>query len=329
MNKSSVRSLRRVALSACALAALAVPSVAEAKQARVDLQVEAAGRTLAAGGSYLTDTASIATDTSPACGGSGAAKTIQGPTALGTLIDGAATTEKLRPLGVSDKFSFGLLVCRIGGVAARDDAFWLYKVNHRSPEVGADQQPVRTGDDVLWYLQDTSTGHNTGDELALSAPARAEAGTPFRVTVTAYDSQGRRRPAANAVVRFPGGSARTDANGIASVRIDEDGTANLRAVRGIDIASPRLSVCVAEELRRCSPVRGKRIVGTPDGERITGTRGPDRVLGHGGADRINVSWGRRDRVRCGGGQDRVHLGPGDRAYRDCEIVTRRKPPRRR
>ena len=144
MEISASRSARRLTLSACALAVLtaAVPA-AEAKPVAAELRVQAEQKTLAPGQNYLTDTTSITTDTrEPACGGSGEAKTVEGPSALGLLIDAAGVNRTLRPLGISDKFDFGLLVCSIGASVATDEAFWLYKVNHVAPEVGADQLEI-------------------------------------------------------------------------------------------------------------------------------------------------------------------------------------------
>jgi len=197
MQISASRSARRLALSACALAVLGIAApAAEAKPATPELRVEAGQKTLTSSQTYLTDTASITTDArKPACGGSGTKKTVPGPSALSVLIDAAELKPTLRPLAISDKFSFGLLVCGIGRSVASDTAFWLYKVNHVAPEVGADQRKVRAGDQVLWYFSNTGTGSNTGDELVLDAPVRVKSSTTFGVKVTAYDSAGNaRRP---------------------------------------------------------------------------------------------------------------------------------------
>ena len=204
MEISAPRSARRLTASVCALAAFAAGATsAEAEPAPVDLRVQSEQRTLVSGQTYLTDKTGIATDTrQPSCGGSGDSITVGGPTALSVLIDAAGVNRALRPLGITDKFDFGLLVCAIGGVRASDDAFWLYKVNHVAPEVGADQRPVRAGDEVLWYYSNTANGLNTGDELSLDAPVRATSSGSFDVKVTAYDFAGKRTPAANAIVRY-------------------------------------------------------------------------------------------------------------------------------
>lgn len=319
------RSARRLAVSACAIAALgaALPAAASAKPVLADLRVEAGGKALAPGFSYLTDTTRIVTDTRPACGGSGDRKRIGGPTALGVLIDAVRTRPALRPLGVSDRFDFGLFVCGVGDFLSSDEAFWLYKVDHVAPEVGGDQRRVRRGDEVLWYYSDTAADRNTGDELAIAAPARAKAGGELTATVFAYDAAGERSPAAGALVRYGRQGVRTDANGVARIAA-ADADLRLRATRGADIPSAPVTVCVAARLRRCSAARGARIFGTPGADRFRGTGGPDVISTGRGGDRVDVRRGGADRVRCGPGLDRVRLGRGDRAARDCEIVNGRR-----
>ena len=321
MKISASRSVRRLTLSACALAALtaAVP-VAEAKPAAAELRVQAERKTLTSGQKYLTNTTGITTDTrKPACGGSGKATTVQGPSALSVLIDAAGVKRTLRPLGISDRFDFGLLVCGIGGSVASDDAFWLYKVNHAAPEVGADQRKIRAGDEVLWYLSNTATGRNTGDDLALDAPARVKAFTTFEVKVTAYDSAGKPTPAAGARVVYGQQQVTADENGVAEVT-SGSGRLRLRAVRGNDVASETVGVCVAKTLSNCSPLAVTTLNGTADADRIKGSRGPEVIRSHGGRDRIDVRDGGRDVVRCGPGVDRALTDGTDRAARDCEFV---------
>ncbi len=89
-------------------------------------------------------------------------------------------------------------------------AFWLYKVDHVSPEVGGDQFPINSsGHEVLWYFMNTATGANTGNELFLSVGDRTvKAGDPVSVTVVEYDATGQSTPAAG--VRIVGGARRRD-----------------------------------------------------------------------------------------------------------------------
>lgn len=316
MSSSRLNPGRAAAGLAAAVALLAAPNASAAVQA--ELRVEGAGRQLAAG-MYVTDSASVRTTTSPpSCNGSGQVKTVQGPTALGLVVSAAAAGAALRPLAVSDEFDFGLLVCGIGDLAGSDASFWLYKVDHKAAEVGADQFPLEGGEQVLWYFSDTAAGVNTGVELGLQAPARATAGSAVEVTAWAYDAAGARTPAAGATVL----GETTDGQGKASVSVPRGARVlRLRAERGGDVPSPTLTVCVKAE-PSCPPRRGQRVFGSKGDDRITGTAGADTVSGLGGADRIDVHGAGRDFVRCGKGRDRVRADRRDRVARDCERVRR-------
>jgi hypothetical protein len=313
-----MRTVLSAGLTVCCALAIAAP--AAARSIPVDLRVEGAdGRSLTAD-RYQTFHTSVRTARRPPdCNGSGARKRVPGVTALGTLIDGALVNSKLDPLLVSDEFDFGLMVCGIGGDnAGGSSSFWLYKVNHVAPEVGADQFPVKRGDQVLWYFVEGS--RNSGDELELVAPARVQPGEEFEASVIAYNSQGVRRPVAGATVAGGGESATTDASGVARLPLDRSGNRTLRATLDPHIPSAPTKVCVNENLPECAPARGTRIWGSRRSDPIAGTAGPDRIRAGRGDDRIRVRRGSRDRVACGAGRDRVLAGTQDRIAGDCEVV---------
>ena len=328
MQISISRRGRRLAVSTCVAAALlGAPLATPAGAAIADLRVEAGGQVLT-DASFTTSTESIATDRSqPACGGTGQTKTIGGETALGVLAAAAERRPALQPLRISDKFSFGLLVCGVFDFTASDTGFWLYKVNHVSPEVGGEAFKLTGGEQVLWYFQDIARNRNTGDELVVEAPVRARENSTVRVTVYAYNGSGVRKPAAGAKVLFGDRATVADAAGRASGRLADGDT--IRAGRAGDIPSAPVSVCIAEALSDCEPVRGKRIYGSDRGDRIKGTAGLDVIRSGGGNDRIDVRRGGGDRVRCGvGRRDRVRLSGDDQATSDCEIVNGRRRPKR-
>lgn len=309
--------------AACALALLLLaPASAMAKPVVADLRVEA-DEALSAGVSYVTDTARIPTDTSKGCDGSGKTVKIPGPTALGLLNSALPFNEDLRPLSVSDKFSFGLFVCGIGDFTGDDDSFWLYKVNHRAPEVGADQFELERGDQVLWYFQDLGSNLNTGDELVLFAPGRAKPGNDVKVTVYAYSFDGKRERAEGVTVASKDDTAKTDARGEARIDILREGRVFLRATRTGDIPSAPRRVCANADLSKCPKRFGERIIGTKRGDEIAGTRGADVVLARGGDDRVNVRGGGPDQVDCGKGRDRVRVDRRDTVDTSCERVIRR------
>ena len=300
----------------CVLAA-AVPAAASIP---IDLRVEgASGRALTAD-RYQTDSTSVVTTKQPpGCNGSGATKQLPGATALGTLVDGALVNSRLDPLLVSDEFDFGLLVCGIGGDnGGGASSFWLYKVNHVAPEVGADQFKVKRSDDVLWYFVNGPL--NSGDELELGAPPRVRPGEQFDATVYAYDFQGARRTVAGATVCGGGASGTTDASGVAHLTLDRTGVRTLRATLDPNIPSAPTKVCVNEDLSKCAAARGTRIWGSSRDERIRGTAGRDSVRAGAGDDVIFVRRGSVDRVRCGRGRDLVRAGRQDKIARDCERV---------
>jgi hypothetical protein len=234
--------LRRVLpLAVIAGVVALVPPTAVAAPVTANLRVEAAGKALDPGTKYGTDTTKFKTDKRAPCGGSGATKTLPGPTAMGILGTAAVKNKTLRPVGISDKFSFGLTVCGIGSyVGFESTSYWLYKVNHKSPEVGADQYRLKAGDQVLWFFQNTATGSNTGNELVTSAPSRATTAKPFTVTVWSYDANGKRKPAAGARV----GGKLTGATGKVRLTVSRARTLRLRATRAKDIAAAPVAVRV-------------------------------------------------------------------------------------
>jgi Domain of unknown function (DUF4430) len=306
------------AATVCCVFAIAGSAVA--KSVPVDLRVEGAnGRALTADRYLTAGTKVTTTKQPPSCNGSGATKALPGATALGALVDGSLVDSRLDPLLVSDEFSFGLLVCGVGGDNATGaSSFWLYKVNHVSPEVGADQFPVKPDDDVLWFFVDGAK--NSGDELELSAPARVRPGDEFEVAVVAYDFAGAKRPVLGATVAGGGATGVTDATGVAHLTLNRTGTRTLRATLDPNIPSAPEKVCVNAVLSKCAPAEGSRIRGSRRSELIVGSPGRDSVLAGRGNDRIRVRRGWVDRVRCGRGKDTVLAGRRDKVARDCERV---------
>ena len=78
----------------------------------------------------------------------GPAVTVSGATPLGALEKASRRGEFFYRVWAA---SFGPYVDRIGRRAASGSSGWVYKVNHASPPVGADQYRLRRGDSVLWY----------------------------------------------------------------------------------------------------------------------------------------------------------------------------------
>jgi hypothetical protein len=290
--------------------------------------VNSAGRTLAEQRQY-TGTVQIRTDPDADCfgppGGSGDRVTVPGATGLGIVRDALETDRDLRPLSITDQFSFGLAVCGIGGFEAGGSSFWYLKRNHVGAQVGGDQLRLRQGDQVLWYL---SPGFPPPVELALRAPARAKPGVPFEVTVLQFDDAGAARAAAGATVSGGTTPVRTGPQGKAMVTVSTQGTRTLRATRSSDgsIPSNRADVCVNSVLARCPSAHGKLILGSPRADSIGGTQGWDRIWARGGDDLVNITSGGKDRVGCGIGRDTLVLARGDTdaaSADSCERIVRR------
>lgn len=231
-------------VAACALALTLVFSTAAlavAKGPVADLRVIGSGGKVLAEDSFGATTASIKTSPQATCfgagtGGSGKTVTVNGPTALGMLIQASKFTQTLKPLQITDAFSFGLGLCNIGGSKATKTLSWYLKVDHVNPELGGEVVKVKAGDEVLWAL----AAFPYPDELALSAPAKATAGEPFGVRVYSYDEKGKKKPAAGVTVT--GASAPTGADGRTTVTLTKP--RNLIARHGKDIPSNQVAVCV-------------------------------------------------------------------------------------
>ncbi len=234
--------------AACALALVLALSATALAGARGSSGVPAKLRVLSTSGRVLaeetlrTGTASIPTSPKATCfgkgtGGSGKPATVRGATALGLLAQAARSDAALRPLLVSDHFSFGLALCGVGGNVAKGEGSWYLKVNHKSPPVGGSKVKLHPGDEVLWYL---ATSYPYPEELSLSAPATAKAGKPFEVRVFSYDEKGKHSPAAGVTVT--GAAGPTDSGGRATVTLSKPTL--LIARHGGDIPSNRVAVCV-------------------------------------------------------------------------------------
>ena len=316
-----IHSLKRAALAACVFVVLAAwPAIADAVTTK--LRVEADGHDIGPGFRYVHD--SVSYETSTACGGTGDSYTIDGPSALGLLIQADDFTSALRPVQISDEFDFGKFVCGVGGYEGGDMNYWSYKVDHVLPEVGADQFPInRSHHEVLWYfVRGTS---NSGNELDLSLSDNiVKVGTPVHVTVRAYDMTGQASAAAG--VRLEGaGDVMTDANGEATLVFDEAGRPFIRGVRDPDVQTDLLHLCVWEDsASECKRWLTGWTVGTDGDDRMRGTDNPERLTGRGGDDRINSRGDNRaDSVRCGRGEDVARVDRLDRVRRNCETVRRR------
>jgi hypothetical protein len=116
-------------------------------------------------------------------------------------------------------FSFGLQVEKILGET--DDytttkSYWELFVDNVASPSGICDVTLHRGEQILFAAVPA-----TGSEfpLALSAPAHVSAGTPFTVTVTAFNARGKAKPLAGATV----GGQHTDSHGHATITLAHAG----------------------------------------------------------------------------------------------------------
>jgi hypothetical protein len=235
---------RTVAACALALCLMAVfTASAAAKGFDATLRVVGEGKEVLAEKQIKTHNVSVKTTKRANCfgsgtGGSGKSVRLRGNTALGLLAAGARSTPKLRPLFLTDHFSFGLGLCGIGKSKAEGESSWYVKINHKGTTTGAEKAKVRPGDEVLF---DLAPSYPYPDELVVFAPEEATAGVPFTAHVFAYDEKGKRKPVQGAAVT--GAIGPTDKHGKVSVTLTRP-TA-LIAGLGEDIPSAAVPVCLA------------------------------------------------------------------------------------
>ncbi|HYH58347.1 MAG TPA: hypothetical protein VD790_03885 [Thermoleophilaceae bacterium] len=319
-----IHSLRLAAVAAAAVVLVsAVPALAES--VTTQLRVEAGGRDIGPGWHYVHDSVTYSTSQSAACNGSGDSGSIDGPSALGLLVQAADYSRPLQPVQISDQFDFGPFVCGVGEHESSTDGFWLYKVDHVSPEVGAHQFPITEDHDtVLWYFVNNESGSNTGDELELVGPPPViEVGQPVKVTVNEYDFAGKASPAVG--VRILGTDAVTGADGTATLVFEEEGRTWIRGIRGTDVPTDAVGLCIWEDgAKDCDGFVADRVVGTNGPDRFAGTGRRERLIGRRGRDRFNSRGDNLpDQVRCGRGRDRVLADRHDVVADTCEVVRRK------
>jgi hemolysin type calcium-binding protein len=319
--------LSRAALGCALIAAIALPAAASAHSVGVDLRVEATNGKVLADVRQYTSPATVRSDPKAHCfgagsGGSGDRVAVPNATALGLVADALPNVPSLRPLSLTDHFSFGLGVCGIGGRVGGDpDPFWDVTRDGVASQVGGDQLKVRDGDEILWYL---APSFPVGDELVLRAPARAKPGAPVDATVFAFNEKGKRAPAADATVDFASGP--TNGAGHTTLTFPDAGTESVQANAPGEIPSNVAKVCVNATLSKCPAHHGRKIYGSPGADKIATTPGPDRIKAGAGADRISLRPGGADHLGCGPGRDVVIADRGDRndeIGRSCEKVLRK------
>lgn len=235
----------RIGALAALTAALALAPAAYAAPTKVKVRVEGATKTLFEG--------KVTTDAHPVDGhdGSGAhtcdgtnggANPTPGPTATGAF-DTAATKADLGWLGNWND-SFGdFLINKIGPDATAHGRSWTVALNDVPTSLGGCQTEVAAGDEVLMYFAKGTV--NT--VLRATGPKSVRAGRRMHVRVvgvkTTFDPV-TFKPTTK-IVRVKGarvGGVKTNARGIATLRVRHRGVKRLKARKRGTIRSNRLAV---------------------------------------------------------------------------------------
>ena len=269
---------------------------------QADLRVEGAGKPLAAA-SYVTDTARSRPPRAPRCKGSGDVKTVQGATALGLLW--SAPPDQVAPAAGRQR-RVRLRPARLRDLELRGRRHRLLALQGRPqvPEVGADQFPLKGGEEVLWYFSDTdgerehrrragapgagegqAGQHRRGPRLGLRRGRQAHAGRGRRGAGRGRGDH--RRPGAGHR-RHPGKGHAAACGPSAAPTSRRDRCRCASPPSGELRVAPRASRSSAPPRPTASPA----------------PRGRTRLAGA-GADRVSVRGGGTDTVRCGKGRDRV------------------------
>jgi hypothetical protein len=229
--------VKKILIVLAALASLTCAPALAAGPADVTVRVEGSSDTLLARTAVHTTTTPVVKDGNPAhsCTGTSVAGALEVGTAgnwSGTWSDGLGYSVEVI-LGESHTFS--------------SDHYWGEFVNG-VPGNGACADELSAGDEVLFAPEPTDFSATPDNPMYLQAPATAQRGAPFNVTVTqkvtTFDSS---PPYASHTVTQPVqgasvGGATTDANGVAAITLDA--TAGLRATHPGDIRTATETVCV-------------------------------------------------------------------------------------
>ncbi len=169
------------------------------------------------------------------------------PTALGAL-DEASNHEERFPYYVTDEYG-GLYVSSINEEEPSGLNGWMYRVDYRSPSVGADQfilgetmPPTPPHQEVLWYYAGW-----TDLPLKISVnKTEVELDEEFIVTVTRYSDDTHTWSHCEGATIHGDQDYATGVNGTATISVDHDVTLHIFAEKDGYIRSDKVTVTVGE-----------------------------------------------------------------------------------
>jgi hypothetical protein len=151
-------------------------------------------------------------------------------TPLATLVRSRPGRLRLRDFGACSKRPAdggGLFVRAIRNDVNSGQRGWVYKVGRKAATAGAADPSgpfgagrLHSGQRVTWFYCVLT---NRSCQRTLDLAAVAEGGGAVRVTVRAYDDNGKGIPAAGAIVRGGGGTAVAGADGVARLALAPGG----------------------------------------------------------------------------------------------------------
>lgn len=125
----------------------------------------------------------------------------------------------------------GLYVRGVAGQRERGRDGWVYKIGHSAPGSGAGDPAsrLRGGNELLWFWCRSGKGGCQRTLVARPERTGVRPGESLRVTVTAYDDDGKGVPAAGATVTLGSATARSGPDGVATLTVGPE-TGTLKAV---------------------------------------------------------------------------------------------------
>ena len=235
--------MSRVLLLAC-LCSLAFASLAQAAApATVTVRVEGLNQTLLGATTVTTNETPVVKDGNPSdsCSGSSAAG------ALEQATSGSWNGEWFSGIGYSVETILGETHAFEPGVPA--NYFWSYWLDNKDSSIGICSGEVSSGDSLLFFPECFSESEPNPcpaapDPLGVQAPAVAEAGAPFSVTVVSYaNATGVSSPAVGALVSGGGSEATTNSSGVATLSLASAGNVSLH-VSAANSVRTEANVCV-------------------------------------------------------------------------------------
>jgi Domain of unknown function (DUF4430) len=227
--------LRTATLAAC-LAALAAPAALWAAPLNTTIRVEGSAATTVPESAVVIDS-------------EGTETLFSGASSITTARSSALWQLARAAQAAALPFAFSVFdlgggptafVDQVGPDTGSASAFWIYKVDHVTPDVGAGARTLAEGDSVLWYF----AGSDTARELDLAVSTdRVAQGQPFTATAVSYDAAGTPLPATGAAIRYGDTVALADDAGAATFVARGEGTLAVTATRAGDVRSPARAVC--------------------------------------------------------------------------------------